>query len=135
MAPQRIFYADVERSGSQEGRQGVEGLSHAVACNGRARWPEPQREKWYGGIRLTQPTTMGSMWRWKTTPKRLLTLKRVLGLGSYETALRSLHKLRQAMVRPDRNRLSGTVEVDEIYISGVKKGKRGRGAVRIAMSP
>jgi hypothetical protein len=78
---------------------------------------------------------MGSMWRWKTTPRRLLSLKRVLGLGSYETAWRSLHKLRQAMVRPDRNRLSGKVEVDEIYISGVKKGKRGRGAFRIAMSP
>jgi transposase-like protein len=32
------------------------------------------------------------------------------------------------MVRPGRDRLSGTVEVDEIYIGGVKKGKPGRGA-------
>ena len=32
------------------------------------------------------------------------------------------------MVRPGRDRISGTVEVDEIYIGGVKKGKRGRGA-------
>ena len=57
-----------------------------------------------------------------------LGLKRVLGLGSYETAWTWLHKLRRAMVRPGRDRLSGTVEVDEVYIGGVKKGKRGRGA-------
>jgi transposase-like protein len=32
------------------------------------------------------------------------------------------------MVRPDRERLSGLVEVDETYVGGVKPGKRGRGA-------
>jgi len=57
-----------------------------------------------------------------------LGLQRVLGLGSYETAWSWLHKLRRAMVRPGRDRLSGIVEADEIYIGGVKKGKRGRGA-------
>ncbi len=57
-----------------------------------------------------------------------LGLQRVLGLGSYETAWTWLHKFRRAMVRPGRDRISGTVEVDEIYIGGVKKGKRGRGA-------
>lgn len=31
------------------------------------------------------------------------------------------------MVRPGRERLSGTVQVDEIYIGGEKSGKRGRG--------
>ena len=51
----------------------------------------------------------------------------VLGLGNYETAWTWLHKLRRAMVRPGRDRLSGTVEVDEVYIGGVKKGKPGRG--------
>ncbi len=55
-------------------------------------------------------------------------LKRVLGLGSYRTAWTWLHKLRCAMVRPGRDKLSGTVEVDEAYIGGSKPGKRGRGA-------
>jgi transposase-like protein len=57
-----------------------------------------------------------------------LGVQRVLGLGSYRTAWRWLHKLRRAMVRPGRDRLSGTVEVDEVYIGGEKPGKRGRGA-------
>jgi len=57
-----------------------------------------------------------------------LGLQRVLGVGSYETVWIWLHKLRTAMVRPGRERLRGTVEVDETYIGGEKAGKRGRGA-------
>lgn len=57
-----------------------------------------------------------------------LGLQRVLGLGSYETAWTWLHKLRRAMVRPGRDRLAGTVEVDETLIGGVKPGKPGRSA-------
>lgn len=55
-------------------------------------------------------------------------VQQVLGLGSYRTAWNWLHKLRRAMVRPGRDRLSGTVQVDEIYIGGERPGKRGRGA-------
>lgn len=55
-------------------------------------------------------------------------VQRVLDLGSYKTAWVWMHKLRRAMVRPGRDRLSGTVEVDETYIGGEKPGKRGRGA-------
>ena len=57
-----------------------------------------------------------------------LGLQRVLGLGSYHTAWNWLHKLRRAMVRPGRDRLTGVVEVDEIFIGGERSGKRGRGA-------
>jgi len=62
-----------------------------------------------------------------------LGLQRVLGLGSYRTAWVWLHKLRRAMVRPGRDKLSGTVEVDESYIGGEKPGKRGRGAAGKAL--
>ncbi len=57
-----------------------------------------------------------------------LGLQRVLGLGSYHTAWNWLHKFRRAMVRPGRDRLTGVVEVDEIFIGGEQSGKRGRGA-------
>lgn len=57
-----------------------------------------------------------------------LGLQRVLGFGCYETAWQWLHKLRRAMVRPDRDQLSGCIQVDETYIGGKKSGKRGRGA-------
>ena len=79
-----------------------------------------------------KPLTLWFRAMWGVTSQKLgisaLGLKRELGLGSYRTAWTWLHKLRRAMVRPGRDRLSGTVEVDEIYIGGVKKGKRGRGA-------
>jgi transposase-like protein len=57
-----------------------------------------------------------------------LGLQSALGLGSYRTAWKWMHKLRHAMVRPGRDRLSGVIEVDETYIGGEKQGKRGRGA-------
>jgi len=60
-------------------------------------------------------------------------IKRALGLGSYETAWNWLHKLRRAMVRPDRDRLDGILEVDETFLGGPKPGKRGRGATNKAM--
>lgn len=46
-----------------------------------------------------------------------LGLQRALGLGSYQTAWTMMHRLRRAMVRPDRERLQGTVEVDETYVA------------------
>lgn len=66
---------------------------------------------------------------WVTSQKNgasALGLQRVLGLGSYKTAWAWLHKLRRAMVRVGRDRLSGRVEVDETYLGGLEEGLRGR---------
>ncbi len=68
-----------------------------------------------------------AMW-WVTSQKdgaSALGLKRVLGC-SYKTAWMLLHKFRRAMVRPERDRLSGNVEVDETYLGGLEEGLRGR---------
>ncbi len=53
-----------------------------------------------------------------------------MGFGSYETAWTWLQKLRRAMVRTGRDKLTGVVEVDETFIGGTEigKGKQGRGA-------
>jgi transposase-like protein len=56
-----------------------------------------------------------------------LGLQRVLGLGSYQTAWAWLHRLRRAMVRPDRDRLSGEVEVDETFLGSPSIETDGRG--------
>ena len=58
-----------------------------------------------------------------------LGLQRVLGLGSYQTAWTMLHKYRLAMLDPDRSRLDGIVEADEVFIGGKNKaGAPGRAA-------
>ncbi len=62
-----------------------------------------------------------------------LGLQRVLGLGSYNTAWTWLHKLRRAMVRHGRDKLTGAAEVDETYLGGVGTNVRGRGAERKAI--
>lgn len=50
-----------------------------------------------------------------------LQLQPKLGLGSYKTAWLLLHKLRRAMVNPDRSALSGTIQVDETNVMYRKK--------------
>lgn len=69
-----------------------------------------------------------AMW-WVTTQKHgasALGLQRELGLNTYWTAWTWLHKLRRAMVRPGRDRLCGSVEVDETYWGSEEKGVVGR---------
>lgn len=54
-----------------------------------------------------------------------LGLQRVLGFGSYETAWAWMHKLRRAMVRPDRDQLGGpgvSVELDQTFLGRPSKG-------------
>ena len=69
-----------------------------------------------------------AMW-WVAAQKNgasALGLQRILGLKTYRPAWTWLHKLRRAMVRPGRDRLAGTVEVDETYLGGLEEGLRGR---------
>jgi transposase-like protein len=54
-----------------------------------------------------------------------LHLKRTLEIGSYQTAWAMLHRFRSVLVRPDRELLSGRVEVDETYIGGQEPGLAG----------
>jgi transposase-like protein len=51
--------------------------------------------------------------------------QRQLGNNRYETAFQILHKLRVAMVRPQRNKigLDGHVEVDEAFVGGRTRSK------------
>lgn len=57
-----------------------------------------------------------------------LGLQRVLGFGSYATAWTWMHKLRRAMVRPERDRIGGpgvSVEMDCTFIGGrAGKGRK-----------
>ncbi len=74
---------------------------------------------------------------WEVTSQKYgssaLGIQRALELGSYETAWAWLHKLRRAMVRPDRDHLSGSVEVDETYLGEEEPGIRGRRTIKRAI--
>ncbi len=54
-----------------------------------------------------------------------LSLQRALEIGSYQTAWAMLGRLRSVLVRQGRDRLAGTVEVDETYLGGEEPGLRG----------
>lgn len=74
--------------------------------------------------RLPLRTWFRIVW-WATNQKSGLSalgLQRMLGLGSYQTAWTCLQKLRRVMVRPERQRLSGEVEVDEVSVGGRRRG-------------
>ena len=109
------------------------------ACQGKVGWPD-RRHRWTcQRCRRQSTVTAGTIFEgthlplqvwfravWLITSQKsgasALGLQRVLGLGSYETSWLWLHKLRRAMVRPGRDRLNGTVEVDEAFIGGVSSG-------------
>ena len=58
-----------------------------------------------------------------------LGLSRALGIQRQMTGWHLLDIIRTVMVRGGRERLSGLVEDDEVFIGGVRAGKRGRGAL------
>ena len=75
------------------------------------------------------------MW-WMMSQKTGVSAKNLndaMGFGSYKTAWAWLHKLRRAMIRPSRERLCGTVEIDETYIGGEEEGTTGRQIIKKAL--
>ncbi len=83
----------------------------------------------FQGTRKPLRVWFRAMW-WVTSQKNGASAKGLqqnLGLASYQTAWAWLHKLRRAMDRPGRDRLSGLVEVDETYVGGREEAP-GRGA-------
>jgi transposase-like protein len=75
-------------------------------------------------------TWMTAMWLFATQKDGIsaMSLRDNLGIHSYRSAWTLLHTLRVAMIRSDREPLSGMVEVDEAYVGGYEEGgKRGRG--------
>src|SRR5664280_70531 len=89
------------------------------------------------GTVMERSHTPLSVWFWaaylvasQTPGMSAVQFQRQLGLTRYETAFGILHKLRAAMVRPDQDRIGGTmgehVEVDETYVGGKTRGE-GRG--------
>lgn len=101
-------------------------------CNAAKAWPTG-RGLWMCGVCHYQvsvtagtvfqdtrlPLTLWFRTMWYLTSQKngvsAMSVQRILGLGSYQTAWAWLHKLRRAMVRPGRDRLQGVVEVDEAY--------------------
>jgi transposase-like protein len=58
-----------------------------------------------------------------------LGLSKSLGIKNQKTGWNLLRIIRMGMVRTGRELLSGIVEIDEVFLGGVKPGKRGRGAL------
>jgi transposase-like protein len=52
-----------------------------------------------------------------------LQIQRIMGFGSYKTALYMTHRIRAAMADPEFRRLIGIVEVDEAFVGGKNKNR------------
>jgi len=116
---------------------------HCPRCQHAEAFELPRRGLWpckacgyqtsvTGGTVLHGTRTPLPLWFWAaylvtthTPGLSALQRQRQLGIVRYETAWAMLHKLRRAMVRPDRDPLKDHVEVDETYIGGPEVGLRG----------
>lgn len=112
-------------------------------CAGTTAWPARRNRLVCTSCRHQTTVTAGTIFQdsrlplrswfraiWQVTSQKngasALGLQRVLGLGSYQTAWTLLHKLRRAMVRPGRDKLTGRVEVDETQVG--RPSYKGRGS-------
>ena len=114
------------------------------ACGSKKAWPHPRRLFECSTCGRQTSVTAGTIFQDTRKPLRLWfeviwtvvsqkngasakNIEEALGFGSYRTAWTWLQKLRRAMIRPGRDHLCGTVEIDETYIGGEEDGQRGRG--------
>jgi ribosomal protein L37AE/L43A len=115
-------------------------------CGANAAWTTARGLWVCGGCRSQVSVTAGTVFQdsklpltvwfraiWQVTSQKngmsALGLQRVLGLGSYKTAWALLHKLRRAMVRPNRDRLSGIVLTTSRWYSEVPVGASECGSI------
>ena len=112
-------------------------------CGGRSAWMIERRHLWQcAGCDLQTSVTAGTVMHATRTPLRTWfwaaylvathhpgisakQLQRQLALSRYETAWLILHKLRRAMVAPERTLLTKEVEIDEFFLGGHEDGLKG----------
>jgi len=112
------------------------------SCGHRGGWELADGRVRCGGCRVASSVIAGTIFDRTRTPLTVwftacwmfatqkdgvsaMSLKRASEFGSYQTAWAMLHRLRSVLGRPDRELLSGTVEVDETFIGGEEPGLRG----------
>jgi transposase-like protein len=111
------------------------------ACGGERAWVLERRHLWECAECHHQASVIaGTVMHGSHTPLRLwfwaaylvathtpgisaVQLQRQLGISRYETAWLILQKLRRAMVAPEREPLTGEVEVDETLVGGRREGR------------
>jgi len=112
-------------------------------CGGRRAGQATRRHLWVcTGCKLQTSVTAGTVMHATRTPLRTWfwaaylvathhpgisakQLQRQLDLSRYETAWLILHKLRRAMIAPERSLLLEEVEVDEFFFGGLEEGLKG----------
>lgn len=112
-------------------------------CGGRSAGQATRRHLWIcTSCKLQTSVTAGTVMHATRTPLRTWfwaaylvathhpgisakQLQRQLDLARYETAWLILHKLRRAMVAPERSLLTEEVEVDEFFLGGLEAGLKG----------
>jgi len=109
------------------GELGVEQRRHLWQCRGCGRQTSVT-----AGTAMHKTHLPLSLWFWAAylvathgPGISALQLQRQLGISRYETAWTILHKLRRSMVAPERQPLSGEVEVDEGFLGGRDSELRG----------